>query len=210
MSPWLTLWSPSASWAPVRLTVRSVHYRQHFYYTWYYHIYLSWLILYVFYFIIFYVYRFSKIFFLAFVWLYWSERDVTEMSADRGRERGETRSKGPRAQSNPGPLKRGQSICTWDARSTNWTEWRPILCLMLSTNKPLLIPPMGWLQLCAAVILYNTVTVLPRVVARSHQFWTSVWSTKSLHSSSGTFYTGCLWCSCVSVWCVISQLLAGA
>lgn len=38
---------------------------------------------------------------------------------------GVTRSRGPRPDSNPGPLHRGQSLRTWDARFTGWANGRP-------------------------------------------------------------------------------------
>ena len=53
---------------------------------------------------------------LAFVQL----KRWQETGWERG---GVTRSKGP--QSNRGPLQ-GQSLCTWDACSTNWAKWRPV------------------------------------------------------------------------------------
>ena len=38
---------------------------------------------------------------------------------------GDMQQRVPGLDSNMGPLQRGQSLCTWDARSTNWANVRP-------------------------------------------------------------------------------------
>ena len=54
------------------------------------------------------------------------DRIAGEVAGNRMRERGrDTQQRAPGWKSNPGPLQRGQSLCTWDARSTNWAKRRP-------------------------------------------------------------------------------------
>ena len=53
------------------------------------------------------------------------QRTAEATTGIRVRERGsDTQQRASGWNSNPGPLQRGQSLCTWDARSTNWAKRR--------------------------------------------------------------------------------------
>ena len=43
--------------------------------------------------------------------------------------------KGPRPGLDPGLLQHRQSLCTWDACSTNWAKWRPLKNKLLNVYK---------------------------------------------------------------------------
>ena len=57
---------------------------------------------------------------MAFSWLF-IDRTALEMGWDGGWHA----ANGHRSDANPGPLQRGQSICTWVACSTNWVTGTP-------------------------------------------------------------------------------------
>lgn len=68
--------------------------------------------------------HFFKHIFWAF-WLLLTEQlksDRKQVEIERGSD---MQQRAPGGESNLGPLQRGQSLCTWDARSTNWAKWRP-------------------------------------------------------------------------------------
>ena len=76
------------------------------------------------------------LFFLAFLYGFidstGSRYDGKQEERERERKRGtdmQQRTQG--WDSNPGPLQRGQSLCTWDACSINWTKQRPKLPAIL-------------------------------------------------------------------------------
>ncbi len=62
----------------------------------------------------------------GFLCLYFKDRTAEEWTGNRGEREGMTCSKGPLVESNPWPLRQGQSPCIWGACSTNWATGCPI------------------------------------------------------------------------------------
>ena len=82
----------------------------------------------------FFLFLFFKYFF-GLWWLYWLYS--TEMTGKRVRERGsDMQKRDPDLDSNPGPLQWGQSLCTWDARSTTWAKRCPHLFFKVPLTDP--------------------------------------------------------------------------
>ena len=67
-----------------------------------------------------------SIFFKVFVGLLWLSRSDEDLIGNKMRERGsDMQQRDPGLESNLGPLQRGQSLCTWDARSTHRAKQHP-------------------------------------------------------------------------------------